>query len=89
MDNLPIWAAWIAAVAVGISPGLAILSAPAIARLLRRLLRLRPEVPPKPEREPRHTGPIPSQLDRGDSAVALTLNAVRCGDRRGGDRTGS
>jgi hypothetical protein len=51
MDNLPTWAVWIAAVAVGISPGLAILSTPTIARLLHRFLWPRPEVAPKPERD--------------------------------------
>jgi hypothetical protein len=59
MDNLPTWALWIITAAVGISPGLAILSAPSIARLLRRLLSARPVVAPKleREREPRHQEP--------------------------------
>jgi hypothetical protein len=52
MDNLPTWALWIITAAVGISPGLAILSAPSIARLLRRLLWPRPEVRPEPQPEP-------------------------------------
>lgn len=34
MDNLPMWVVTIAAVAVGVSPGLAILSAGSIARLI-------------------------------------------------------
>jgi hypothetical protein len=38
MDNLPDWAAPIIAVAVGLSPGIAILSARSIARLLYRVL---------------------------------------------------
>ena len=38
MDNLPAWAVWIAALAVGVAPGLAILRAPRIARLFYRLL---------------------------------------------------
>jgi hypothetical protein len=38
MDNLPIWVIWIAALAVGLAPGLAILCAPMIARLRYRLL---------------------------------------------------
>ena len=52
MNNLPTWAVWIGAAAVGVAPGLAILLAPRIARLFNRLLLPRPEVPPKPEREP-------------------------------------
>jgi hypothetical protein len=46
MDNLPIWALWPITVAVGISPGLAILSARPIARLLHRALWPRPETAP-------------------------------------------
>jgi hypothetical protein len=54
MDNLPTWAVEVAAVAVGLSPGLAILSARSIARLLHLALRPWPEVAadlrPEPER---------------------------------------
>jgi hypothetical protein len=46
MDNLPSWAASIAALAVGLSLGLAILSTRPIARLLHRLLWPRPETAP-------------------------------------------
>jgi hypothetical protein len=46
MDNLPDWAVSIIAVAVGLSPGLAVLSARSIARLLCRALSPRPEVEP-------------------------------------------
>jgi hypothetical protein len=52
MDNLPDWAACIIAIAVGLSPGLAILSARSIARLLYRALGPRPEVAPEPGRGP-------------------------------------
>jgi hypothetical protein len=38
VDNLPTWAVWIAAGAVGLTPGLAILCALMIARLRYRLL---------------------------------------------------
>jgi hypothetical protein len=38
MDNLPAWALWLVTVAVGLGPGLAILSARPIARLLHRAL---------------------------------------------------
>jgi hypothetical protein len=51
MDNLPGWAASIIAVAVGLSPVLAILSARSIARLLYRGLSSRPEPGREPERE--------------------------------------
>jgi len=51
MDILPTWVAAIAAVAVGVSPGLAILSAGMIARLLHRALSLRPEAAAEPGRE--------------------------------------
>jgi hypothetical protein len=51
MDNLPAWAASIIAVAVGLSPGLAILSARSIARLLHRALEPRPEAERESARE--------------------------------------
>jgi hypothetical protein len=54
MDNLPSWGVWIAAAAVGVAPGLAILSAPTIGRLLYRLLWPRSEVLPDPETDPAH-----------------------------------
>jgi hypothetical protein len=43
MDNLPDWVVSIIAVAVGLSPGLAILSVRRIARLLHRALWSRPK----------------------------------------------
>jgi hypothetical protein len=49
MVYLPTWAVWIGALAVGVAPGLAILCAPAIARLLHRLSWLRPRVAPEPK----------------------------------------
>jgi hypothetical protein len=52
MDNLPNWAVWITATVVGLAPGLAILSAPMIARLLHRLFWPRPEVSPEPQTGP-------------------------------------
>jgi hypothetical protein len=51
MDNLPTWAVWIGAAAVGVAPGLAILLTPRIAQLLIRLLSPRREVAPKPKRD--------------------------------------
>jgi hypothetical protein len=47
LDNLPDWAASIIAVAVGLSPGLALLMAHPIGRFLRRVLFERPEVAPQ------------------------------------------
>jgi hypothetical protein len=44
MDSLPDWAVSIIAVAVGLSPGLAILSAGSIARLIYRVLGPRREL---------------------------------------------
>jgi len=57
MDNLPLWATWLITVTVGISPGLAILSACPIARLLHRVLWPRPEVAAQPESEPAPEAP--------------------------------
>jgi hypothetical protein len=51
MDNLPEWAVSIIAVAVGLSPVLAILSARRIAWLLHRALWPRPEAGREPARE--------------------------------------
>ena len=71
MDNLPIWAVWIATPAVGISPGLAILSTSAIARLLYGLLQLRPEV--TPEANPsRRTKSRPAPQDDAERDTVLT-----------------
>jgi hypothetical protein len=49
MDNLPTWAVWIAAPAVGVALGLAILWALRIARLLYGLLSPRPRVASEPQ----------------------------------------
>jgi hypothetical protein len=49
LENLPYWAASIIAIAVGLSPGLAVLSARSIARLIHRALWPRPEVALEPE----------------------------------------
>ena len=48
MDNLPDWAVSIIAVAIGLSPGLALLSARSIARLLYRALSPRPKAGREP-----------------------------------------
>jgi hypothetical protein len=52
MDNLPDWVVSLIAIAVGLSPGLAVLSARSIARLIHRAVPPRTEVAPKPQREP-------------------------------------
>jgi hypothetical protein len=52
MDNLPAWAVSIIAVGVGLSPGLALLMARPIGRLLHRALWPLPEVATKSGREP-------------------------------------
>jgi hypothetical protein len=52
MDHLPDWAVTIIAVAVGLGPGLAILSARPIGRFLHRTLLARPEAAGRSEREP-------------------------------------
>jgi hypothetical protein len=51
MDGLPDWVVTIIAVAVGLSPGLALLMARPIGRFLRRVLLERPEVALKAGRE--------------------------------------
>jgi hypothetical protein len=65
MDNLPIWVIWIAALAVGLAPGLAILSAPMIAQLIDRVVSPRRGVEPKPGREPSHGEPAAVSVPRG------------------------
>jgi hypothetical protein len=51
MNDIPNWASSIIAVAVGLTPVLAILSARPIARLLYRALLPRPEVALQPGRD--------------------------------------
>ena len=57
MDSLPDRAASIIAIAVGLSPGLAILYAYRIARLIHRVLWPRPEATGRSEHEPAHGDP--------------------------------
>jgi hypothetical protein len=59
MDSLPEWAASVIAVAVGLSPGLAILSARSIARLVYRALSPRPEAGRETVREASVAVPVP------------------------------
>ena len=63
MDNLPEWAATIIAIAVGLGPALAVLSARSIARLLYRALWPRPEV--EPGGNPAHEEPAAVATLRG------------------------
>jgi hypothetical protein len=65
MDNLPIWALWIITAAVGFSPGLAILSAPTIARLIHRVALPPRKVAPKPSRQPSQREPAAVSVSRG------------------------
>ena len=64
MDNLSDWVATIAAVAVGLMPGLAILSARSIARLIYHMLGPRPEVMREPEGEPTRDEPAGAAASR-------------------------
>ena len=58
MDNLADWVVMVAAVAVGVCPGLAILCAGSIARLLQRVFQPLLEAVPKPGRDPAHQKPV-------------------------------
>jgi hypothetical protein len=51
LENLPDWAASIIAIAIGLGPRLAVLSARSIARLLYRVLGALSEGTPGPQRE--------------------------------------
>jgi hypothetical protein len=64
MDNLSDWVATIAAVAVGLMPGLA-LSARSIARLIYHMLGPRSEVADRSRREPAHGEPTGLAARRG------------------------
>jgi hypothetical protein len=58
MDSPPDWAVSIIAVAVGLSPGLAILSARSIARVIHRALLPPPKRAPRIGRESVREGPV-------------------------------
>jgi hypothetical protein len=57
MDSLPEWVVSVIAIGIGLSPGLAILSARSIARLLYRVLAPRPEGEGRSGVEPAHGEP--------------------------------
>jgi hypothetical protein len=57
MNALAPWVVTIAAVAVGLSPGLALLSARSIARLIYHMFGPRPEVMREPDGEPTRDEP--------------------------------
>jgi hypothetical protein len=65
MDSLPAWAFSVIAVAVELSPGLAILSARRIAWLLHAVLCPRPEVALRSGPEPSHGEPLGIPAPRG------------------------
>ena len=64
MENLPDWAVSITAVAAWLMPGLAILSARSIARLIYHMLGPRPEVMREPEGEPAQDEPARVAVSR-------------------------
>ena len=64
MENLPDWALWIITIAVGVSPGIAILSARPIARLIYHMLGPRPEVMREPEGGPARDEPAGAAASR-------------------------
>ena len=76
MDNSPSWAVTIAAVAVGVSPGLAILSTRLIARVLHLALWPRPRVTPMlgPEPAPKNRPPIPGGAQGGLMTASMLEN---------------
>jgi hypothetical protein len=65
VDNLPDWVMSIIAIAVGLSLGLALLSARRIAWLLDAVPRARPEVAGRSGREPTHGEPTGVAARRG------------------------
>ena len=64
MNDLPPWAVTIAAIAVGLVPGLAILSARPIARLIYHVLGPRIEVMREPEGGPAPDEPVGAAASR-------------------------
>jgi hypothetical protein len=62
MENLPDWAGSIIAIAVGLGPGLAVLAARSVARLIYYTLGLRREVMLEPK----------GQLTRDEPTSAIT-----------------
>jgi hypothetical protein len=73
MDSLPDWVFSIIAVAVGLSPGLAILYARRIARLIHRVLGPRPEVTGRSEHEPAHGNQLGFPLHEGEGPARTGL----------------
>jgi hypothetical protein len=71
VDSLPDWVVSIIAVAVGLSPGLAILMAGPVGRFLRRVLFERPEVAPQSGREPVREGPAVATPPAGRGPLEL------------------
>ena len=81
MENLPPWAVTIAAVAVGLSPGLALLSVRPIIRLFCRASWPRPEVVPGSEGELPHGEPAalpsPARMRRRTGCPPLAAQLTR------------
>jgi hypothetical protein len=86
MDNLPDWVVSIIAVAVGLSPALALLMAPPIGRFLRRVLLERPEAAPQSRREPEGPAVVapPGEAGRGELIPRhRPFTGSRSAERRG------
>jgi hypothetical protein len=81
MDNLPDWAVSISAIAVGLGPWLAVLSARSIARLLYRALSPRPEVMRQRESEPTRNEPGPRSSLAGVTEFGELLTENPSGDQ--------
>jgi hypothetical protein len=64
MNDLPLWALWPITIAVGLMPGLAVLLARPIARLIYHMLGPRPEVMRQPEGEPTRDEPVGAGASR-------------------------
>jgi hypothetical protein len=81
MEKLPPWAVTIAAVAVGLMPGLAMFSASSIARLLHRASWPRPKVVPGSEGEQPHGEPAalasPARMTRRTGCRPLAAQMTR------------
>jgi hypothetical protein len=72
MDTPPDWAVTFIVIAIGLSPGLALLSARSIARPLHRELWPRPEAAPQSRREPVRQEPASVSAGRGVDCSGAT-----------------
>jgi hypothetical protein len=77
MDNLPTWVVTIAAVAVGLSPGLALLLTRPIVRLLHRVLSSRAKIVDQPGFAPTCEEPPVSPLRQDESRTGIDRLGAR------------